>query len=200
MKVENRGSSISLRSWVASIFEDIQRAGLIMRKRIFGSENYSVHWGYTDFSGKIILDLGADYGSTASFFLKHGAKKVIAVEGNFVLAEQLCSTFRKSDKVVPIKMWVNSPSQITKLIEKFKPDVVKCDIEGAETNLLQVQLKSADTWLVEAHSNEIYVQLVDKFYREGFIVSRLPCANSMRVIIAQRLKSQPREEGGVNES
>lgn len=30
-------------------------------------EDYDHHWGYTSFNGKTVLDLGADYGSTAHF-------------------------------------------------------------------------------------------------------------------------------------
>lgn len=44
-------------------------------------ENYDVQWGQTNYKDTIVLDFGADVGSTASFFLQKGAKKVVAIEG-----------------------------------------------------------------------------------------------------------------------
>ncbi|MEM2995027.1 MAG: hypothetical protein QXI91_03285 [Candidatus Bathyarchaeia archaeon] len=59
-------------------------------------EDYDKHWNYLNFKGKKILDLGADYGSTASYFLWQGAKQVIAVERNEEFAEALRKTFEKN--------------------------------------------------------------------------------------------------------
>lgn len=180
-----------------SVKQGIQRSFLLMRKKLFGAEitlcplvsfgeDYSRHWGYTEFEDKIVLDLGADFGSTTYFFLEHGAKRVIAVEGNEKLGEMLLHNFDKDSRVAPIIRWIDSPAKVTELIEKFRPDIVKCDIEGAEENLLNVPLQSVGVWLVEAHSNEIYARLVDKFHGEKFKISKFPYVNGLTVIIAEK--------------
>jgi len=46
------------------------------------NEDYNECWGCVSYKDKTVLDLGADYGSTVYYFLKNGAKKVIAVEGD----------------------------------------------------------------------------------------------------------------------
>src|SRR3990170_8039302 len=71
----------------------------------YGPENYNVHWKYTSFKGKVILDLGADVGSTAKFFLKNGARRVIAVEGNDKNAYQLFHNYQNNNKVVCVRQW-----------------------------------------------------------------------------------------------
>jgi predicted methyltransferase len=66
---------------------------------IFG-EDYSKHWK-ADFKGKVVLDLGADYGSTAFYFLQKGAREVIAVEGDRILALNLAKN-AKGRRITPI--------------------------------------------------------------------------------------------------
>jgi hypothetical protein len=50
---------------------------------------------------------------------------------------------------------------------------------GAERYLLGMKLARAGTWLVEAHSPDIYARLVEKFRREGFLVSKIPYVNRL---------------------
>lgn len=175
--------------------KNLQRAFLLIRKKLFGEESvllpppadYTSHWKYCNLKNKVVLDLGADFGSTANFFLRNGAKKVIAVEGNRELGKMLRNNFRKSKKVVPIVDWIDSPQKILRLIKKYKPDVVKCDIEGAEIHLLGVPLRLVKTWLVETHTLKIYSKLVEKFHKEGFRISKFPhCPPNLWVIIAER--------------
>ena len=53
-----------------------------MRVKPWEDLDLDTHWGWLDVEGKVVLDVGADYGSTADFFLQRGAARVIAVEGD----------------------------------------------------------------------------------------------------------------------
>lgn len=143
--------------------------------------DYELHWGLRPqiiiYRDKTILDLGADYGSTAEFFLKHGAKKVIAVEGDPKLSKQLIDNYKGSSNVIPISKFIDSPKQIERFILKYKPDIVKVDIEGYEIHLLQVKSKviqSVKEWMIEYHSDELKDKLVAFFQGLHYIHTIIP--------------------------
>jgi hypothetical protein len=137
-------------------------------------ENYDEHWGFTDFKNKVILDLGADYGSTAYYFLNKGALKVIAVEGDKYLAERLKLNFKDDPRVVPIYLEIKSGKDIEELIDMYHPDIVKVDIEGAEINILSVNIRKVKEWLIETHTDEIYNALAEWFRMNGFNIKTYP--------------------------
>ena len=126
-------------------------------------EDYSKHWK-ADFEGKVVLDLGADYGSTALYFLQKGAGEVIAVEGDRVLAMNLAKN-AKGRRITPVYGMVTDPKQLDALISVYKPDVVKVDIEGYESILFGSSLITAvGEWLVEVHDHAMVGDFVKLFY------------------------------------
>ncbi len=122
----------------------------------YQEENFESHWGPFSFTDKIILDVGADYGSTAAFFLKRGAKRVVAVEPKPVYFKQLVSNFRLDSRVTPEQIEVRGPSDLEDLIRKFRPSLVKMDCEGCEAHLTGVDpavLRRVPEYLVETHEH-----------------------------------------------
>ncbi len=138
------------------------------------SEDYDAHWGFASYKGKNILDVGADWGSTAYYFLEHGARKVIAVEGDKGLASQLIQNYGDDPNIVCIEKMVLSPSDFEYLISTYKPDIVKVDIEGHEKHLLGVPLdtiRPIEEWLVETHSDKLFQELNGLFTSLGYKTS-----------------------------
>jgi len=130
------------------------------------SENYDDHWGFASFEGKTILDIGADWGSTTYYFLQHGAKKIVAVEGDRKKALELFANYNHVANVVCIEMLIKSAEQFEQLIFKYKPDIVKCDIEGDERYLLNVPvatIASIGEWLLETHSDDLHQKFLGLF-------------------------------------
>jgi hypothetical protein len=151
---------------------------------IYG-EDYKVHWGFTSFKGKVVLDLGADCGSTAYYFLRNGARIVVAVEGNPQLASLLRKYSQKDGRVVPIELFIDDPAEIESLIRRYSPDLVKVDIEGSEKHLPGVSnVAQVKEWLIEAHSNELHRALSSFLSEQGFNVRSFPYLEKLWVIYA----------------
>jgi precorrin-6B methylase 2 len=168
---------------------------VILRCRIsgepppFSSENYDLHWNHVSFAGKIVLDLGADYGSTACYFHKKGASQVIAVEGNHEVAEKLKRYAIKHPFVIPDEKFIASPDDITLLINQHSPDVVKVDIEGSEVHLLKCPVEAltkVNEWLIEAHSGDLCSQIKEMFVSLGYRVFTVNFEDSILIIAHSR--------------
>jgi hypothetical protein len=132
-------------------------------------EDYDRHWNYISFKDKVVLDFGADYGSTAYFFHSKGAKKIVAVEGLPSYYARLLDNAGKWNYVIPVNRRIRTSDDIDSLIKQFKPDIVKMDIEGAEVNLLHCNsLKDVKDWLIEAHTKNLRDLIVKRFSELGF--------------------------------
>ena len=154
-------------------------------------EDYDKHWGHTSFKGKTVLDIGADYGSTAYYFLKHGAKRVVAVEGDKRFISKLRKNYGRSQNVTCVNKWVSCARDIEVLVRKFKPDIIKVDIEGSESHILGVSptvLCSVPEWLIEVHSKDLFLKLDNLFTSHGFNTERHYPILPHRVIYAYRRK------------
>ncbi len=139
--------------------------------RPYLDEDYEVHWNYTSFSKKTVLDLGADYGSTAAWLHKKGASKVIAIEADKKLYQRLQSYSKNKEWLTPINDFIDSPQKIDQLIVRYKPDIAKVDIEGAEKYLINcTKLSDVPVWIIEVHSDELGQLLTDHFQKSHFEV------------------------------
>ncbi len=152
-------------------------------------EDYNEHWNYFSFRDKTVLDLGADYGSTAWFFGRKGAIKVIAVEGDKRLFEKLQEYARRHPFIVPIELFISSKEEIMRLISKYSPDIVKIDIEGTEKILVEFSkddLNMVDRWMIETHAPVISQTLTEKFTDAGFSVRQIQQSEVQHILIIER--------------
>ena len=147
--------------------------GLDARIAAIHDEDYESHWGKIEYDGKVVLDVGADIGSTADFFLRKGAMKVIAVEGSKVCFEKLKINANAIKAITPVSLFVNRPDQIECLILKTAPDIVKMDIEGCEANLFQISdeiFKKVPEYVVEVHSRALLSMMLEKCAKNNYRV------------------------------
>ena len=125
-----------------------------------------------DFQGKTVLDLGADRGSTASYFLRNGAKFVVCVEGNPNRYRELQANMPLLVNAEPVFMQIQSSEDLATLLT-YNAEIVKIDIEGDEQYLLQVPswlIQQHGTYLVEIHTL-VHVDITNilKFFQQlGF--------------------------------
>lgn len=126
-----------------------------------------------DYGGKTILDIGADYGSTASFFLSKGAKSVVAVEPDMERFRKLQEYADETEMLTAINMKIVGANQMEDLLVRFKPDVVKLDCEGCEQVLADVKEEIAripSMYVIEMHSEKIQDSLERFFKKTRFTV------------------------------
>jgi len=153
-------------------------------------EDFERHWGFLTFAGKVVLDVGADYGSTAAFFLNKGASKVICVESykpDFVRLETLA---KKEPRIEAYERHISSADDWKFFLQK-RPEIAKIDCEGCEGFLLDVDADSLNLvseYAIELHNeansrqcgnphdkgNDLKPLFVDKFSKAGFAVETLP--------------------------
>ena len=154
-------------------------------------DDYDVHYPLDWWKGKTILDIGADVGSTADFFRRKGAKKIVAVEGNPDFFEVLKAHaneqpgFRPAE-ITGVNMWVTTPNHIELLIRDFKPDLVKFDCEGCERVFHQVNdkaIKSVEEFVFEVHAAIDGMCLQDRLTPE-LIDSSVKHSESLRKLYA----------------
>ncbi len=128
-------------------------------------EDFDSHWGFIDWKGKAVLDIGADFGSTAECFLAKGATKVYAAEGDEKYYNQLVENIKNNPNIIPNKTWIGGEGELVTLFVNFKPDIVKMDCEGAEIHIVNVQdhiIRSIKEYAIEAHSLIIADRIIKK--------------------------------------
>lgn len=137
-------------------------------------EDFEYHWGFIDYKGKIVLDIGADYGSTARCFFEHGASKIYAVEGNEAYYSKLRQNSINLQKhLIPTKTLIKSPRDFINIFNSIQErvDIVKIDIEGDELNLIDVPddiLKRYNDYLIETHHINIKDKIIPRFKNIGY--------------------------------
>ena len=153
------------------------------------SEDYDVHWGFASYQDKTILDLGADVGSTASWFLRHGAKEVTAVEGSPIYFKKLRKNAKRLPGTTAIRQMIQNDIDMENVL-KNPADIVKVDVEGAENFLALLPkdvLRGHREYVIEAH-NHIMGQIMKtafkrarfKLVHEFMYLNRLPVLHFVR--------------------
>jgi hypothetical protein len=128
------------------------------------SEEPKDHWMFLNAKGKIVLDLGCGkfYSSisTAQWFLNE--------EANIVIGVDLGKEDIQDDRFINYAKAINSTSDIQFFLN-FKPDLIKCDIEGAEKYFKDIKLPSSVNQIgVEYHDAETKQVCEDLFKKWGF--------------------------------
>lgn len=139
---------------------------------IYG-ENYDLHWQGINFYGKRVLDVGADVGSTASYFLSKGASLVYAVEGNPSYYELLVQNAQYEPRIIPLFLFIKNTQDWLDLLE-LKPDVIKVDCERCEQylfNLPDPLFSEVREWLIETHSEVLFKAIMGKLERNQYTTS-----------------------------
>lgn len=150
---------------------------------------WETEYGFVDYKGKRVMDIGADWGRTADYFLQKGAKEVIAVEGNPVFYRKLEENAKRFlPDMTPILLPIRGQGDFADLIKSWKPDLMQVDCEGCEIFLFRVAdwiFSLVPEYLVETHSIALYRTMKTKCRRNGYtIVEDRPESPKLRIIYA----------------
>ena len=116
---------------------------------------WEAEYGFVDYEDKKVMDVGADWGRTADFFLQKGAKVVIAVEGDPLFYEELKENAKLLPDIIPVFLQIRGPDDFVDLIKRWSPDLMQVDCEGCEAHLFKVPdevFSLIPEYLVETHS------------------------------------------------
>lgn len=129
-------------------------------------------YGSLDYRDAVVLDIGAEYGCSAEFFLSRGAKHVFASEFSPEWRNLLARwAVGKPVTVVPAVTEDNAATLLG-----LSPDVVKVDCEGCEKVLLGVSdeaLATPRAWVLETHTADLYDSLTERMRSLGYKVTNI---------------------------
>lgn len=129
--------------------------------------DYIWSYGSFNFYGKTIVDVGADIGSSAIYFLSKSAKKVYLLENN---QEYINTYYRlKESSQHPL---LSHTTQITAgQLNNIHADILKMDCEGCEQHLLtEPLLKRFPEWVIGLHKpqlNSYQFELKERMLRKA---------------------------------
>ena len=113
---------------------------------------YDYLWSYgsIDWKDKVVLDIGADIGSSALFFLMNGAKYVYIIERDIYYKNEY-------EFLKPVHHLLNSTIMLASIANMpDRVDVLKMDCEGCELNLLTEDLlKKSNEFVVGLHKPQL---------------------------------------------
>jgi hypothetical protein len=149
--------------WEYSQYKEIENlklaltpTGIIVTKEMLRSgHHYLPKFSLKD---KVVLDIGACCGESAYIFLKAGAKKVICIEP----ADDRIKYLEFNKKNLGWNVDIIPEKAKPKHILESNPDVIKCDIEGYEMDLIDYLPKYP--CVLEVHNYWIR----DRFAERGF--------------------------------
>ena len=96
---------------------------------------YADSYTAIDVTGRVVLDIGADCGSSAVWFIQHGAKRVVC----YSLEEQQCH----DERIEWHGEWKG---------EYILADVLKVDCEGCECMLTPEVIEKYEQWYIAVHT------------------------------------------------
>lgn len=129
-------------------------------------------YGSLDYTGATVLDVGADFGTTARFFFDRGAARVVASEARpewIAKLWEMAATERRLLVIPPI----TADNAAAALLD-HDPDIVKVDCEGCEAHLLGVRddlLSRPRAWVMETHTLALFDAWRVRFAELGYTVT-----------------------------
>lgn len=137
------------------------------------NEPFEDFYSTPDYKDKRVLEVGADYGSTASFFKKKGAKMVVSIEADINRYQKLEDNIGNDWSVIALYERIEKPEQLENHIMYYKPDIVHMDCEGCECVLLGLSdecFMLPEWYQIEIHNPGLHQELLDKWDSMGYII------------------------------
>jgi ubiquinone/menaquinone biosynthesis C-methylase UbiE len=146
-----------------------------MFKKTIESENPLEHWNDVQNVGQTVLDLGCGWISvhltTPEYWMQRGATKVIGVDITKDEIDKLNDKYPQHEFVC---FEITKTEDLKKLLDIYKPDFLKMDIEGYETVLENLQsLGTVKEIAIEYHDANCKRIVFEALDRLGFLVFAL---------------------------
>jgi hypothetical protein len=163
------------------------------------SENPKEHWWMVNCKGKSILDLGCAYNDvdeektrenklgTPHYFIAQEPSAYLGVDSFAPDIEQLKTEFPQARFICDS---IDSPEKIRGYIIDSKPQIIKCDIEGAEMFFLGLsKLSFVEELCIELHGPHIEKPFLEWANGLGFFLKeRAILAKHRHISVAHLIK------------
>lgn len=146
------------------------------------SERPEKHWEMVDCRNKSILDLGCAYNDTDDektrqnklgtphYFIGQNPSAYLGIDCYEPDVEQLKKEFPQARFICDV---INSPGQIRSYILDSRPQIIKCDIEGAEINFFGLpKLPFVEEICIELHGPHIEKPFIEWANELGFFLKK----------------------------
>lgn len=144
------------------------------------SEEPKDHWGFLNVKGKTVLDLGCGWysvvvsQSTPAYFLSRGAFRVIGYDNHSPSCERL-------HDLNNFELYIESvchADEIRQILKKYKPNIIKCDIEGSEQAFKEIsseEMSLIEEIAIEYHNGPLKDLIKNKMIEWQFkIIDEYP--------------------------
>lgn len=174
-----------------------------MEIRTYNTEHPAEHWEFINCNGKVAIDLGCGrwekveqrdptWPTTPEWLVQRGASHVYAFDIDLEEVEWYNANIDVQKPITTILQGIHNVEDVRNIWNIYKPVIVKCDIEGAESNILELsdeEFSTIELWAIETHSDELEQAFKDKFERCGYELFgyiNLTHATHVRVLFARK--------------
>ncbi len=153
--------------------------------------DYPLEYGRLVAAGQVVFDVGAEYGTTAQYFLARGAARVFVSEIEPSHRARLHRAAVADPRLVLLPP-LQTPREWEAWMARHAPSRVKMDIEGGEVHLLTCSAAAFRTpaaYALETHTPALHAALLARFAECGYRVTltRAFASNpKVKVIYAER--------------
>ena len=157
------------------------------------TDQYDLHLDY-DYKDKVILDIGAEVGTSAEFFLNRGAKFVWCVEGDQRLVNlgnsNIVRHYLGRAQMLPA-MWIKTPWDFEQLFCMYgwegpqKVNLIKIDIEGWECCMLSMNediLAAQQEFIIDIHGKHLTKLIGAKLVKCGYKLLDDTCGDTIHAV------------------
>ena len=174
-----------------------------METRTYGTEHPKEHWEFIECDGKVAIDLGcgrwekveqrdSNWPTTPEWLVQRGASRVYAFDIDPEEVEWYNANIDPQSIITTTLKGIHSVEDAREIWNTYKPKIVKCDIEGFESKILELsdeEFSSIDLWAIETHSDELEFNFKERFEKCGYELFgyiHLTHAPHVRVLFAKK--------------
>ena len=129
------------------------------------SENPENHWRFLNVKDKRVLDMGCSFWdssfnegwlSSSEYFISKDAIEVIGFDSAMQDIEKYEKLYGNDDRYNIFFLHMDSEEKMKYVLNQYKPQVIKCDIEGAEIffdNITEEEIWFVDEIAIEYHND-----------------------------------------------
>ena len=126
-----------------------------------------------DVKGKVVIDVGCDFGTTPMYFIKKGAVKVIGFSRDKQYFYDHRYKHFNSD-VSPLIPSISTEINTIQTLNGKRRFVLKSDCEGCEWNFTQEFIELFEDWIIAVHTPILNHDLFEYILKHGELIGSQP--------------------------